>query len=139
MNARLTVAGIARILRAPFIFIGNNEYLMEGFKIGTRARLDDGILSLYLLQRPSRWALLRLAVSSLLGRLHQERDFSSLTTHEIRIDTRHKRLLVATDGEVTMMEMPLLYRIRPGALSVIVPQNAPPADEKDHAHDRSSI
>ena len=46
-----------------------------------------------------------------------------LTTREIRVDTRHKRLRVSTDGEVTMMEMPLLYRIRSRALCVIVPEN----------------
>jgi diacylglycerol kinase family enzyme len=28
---------------------------------------------------------------------------------------------VATDGEVTVMQTPLRYRVRPGALTVIVP------------------
>ena len=123
MNARLTIDGSERVLRAPFIFIGNNEYLMEGFNIGTRARLDGGVLSLYIAHRTGRLGLLRLAFSSLFGRLRQERDFDMLTTREIRVDTRHKRLRVSTDGEVTMMEMPLLYRIRSGALCVIVPEN----------------
>ena len=123
VNARLTIDGSEHVLRAPFIFIGNNEYLMEGFNIGTRARLDGGVLSLYVAQRTGRLGLLRLALSSLFGRLRQERDFDALNTREIRVDTRHKRLRVSTDGEVTMMEMPLLYRIRSRALCVIVPEN----------------
>lgn len=143
LNAQLTINGTVHARRAPFIFIGNNEYLMEGFNIGTRARLDGGILSLYVSHRTSRWGLLRLAVSSLFSRLRQERDFESLTTSEIRIETRHKRLRVATDGEVTMMEMPLCYRIRPGALQVIVPNIVTAAvtapREENDAHDRSSV
>ena len=123
LNTRLTIEGIEHVRRAPFIFIGNNEYSMEGFNIGTRTRLDGGVLSLYVAQRRGRLGLLRLAFSSLFGRLRQERDFDALTAREIRVDTHRKRLRVATDGEVTVMEMPLLYRIRSAALSVIVPQN----------------
>jgi diacylglycerol kinase family enzyme len=35
-------------------------------------------------------------------------------------------LLVALDGEVVRMETPLEYRIRPGALRVLVPQEKMP-------------
>jgi diacylglycerol kinase family enzyme len=44
-----------------------------------------------------------------------------LLATDIEISTRHKRLRVATDGEVTIMATPLCYRIRTGALTVIVP------------------
>ncbi|MEJ7700266.1 MAG: hypothetical protein WKF71_11560 [Pyrinomonadaceae bacterium] len=40
----------------------------------------------------------------------------------LTIETRHKNLLVAFDGEVEMMETPLCYRIHPQALRVIVPK-----------------
>jgi diacylglycerol kinase family enzyme len=42
------------------------------------------------------------------------------------VRTGHKRLRVATDGEVTLMDTPLQYRVRPGDLRVIVP-----ADESE--------
>jgi len=38
-----------------------------------------------------------------------------------RATTAQKCMRVSTDGEVAMMETPLSYRIRPGALTVIVP------------------
>lgn len=126
LNARLTIEGVEHTRRAPFIFIGNNEYSMEGFNIGTRAHLNAGVLSLYMAHRTGRLGLLRLAFSSLFGRLRQARDFDALTTREIRIDTHRKRLPVSTDGEVTVMEMPLHYRIRTAALRVIVPANTEP-------------
>lgn len=113
--------GQSHARRTPFVFIGNNDYTMEGFCIGERTRLDGGSLSLYVAQRPGRLGLLRLGWSALMGKLAQERDFDILSTRSMDIETRHKRLRVATDGEVTVMATPLRYRIRPGALSVIVP------------------
>jgi diacylglycerol kinase family enzyme len=107
--------------RTPFVFIGNNAYTMQGFSIGARDTLDAGRLSLYVAQRPGRLALLRLGWSALCGRLAQERDFDVLSAKSLEIDTRHKRIRVATDGEVTVMLTPLRYRIRPAALRVIVP------------------
>jgi len=122
LNLRLRLAdGKEHARRTPFVFIGNNEYTMQGFSIGERIRLDGGRLSLYVAQRPGRLGLLRLAWSALRGKLAQERDFDVLGTESMEIETRHKHLPVATDGEVTVMATPLRYRIRPGALNVIVP------------------
>jgi diacylglycerol kinase family enzyme len=122
LNLRLRMAdGKEHVRRTPFVFIGNNDYTMAGFAIGERTRLDAGRLSLYVAQRPGRLGLLRLAWSALRGRLAQERDFDVLSTVSMVIETRHKRLRVATDGEVSIMQTPLHYRIRPGALHVIAP------------------
>jgi diacylglycerol kinase family enzyme len=94
---------------------------MQGLAIGERARLDEGVLSLYVAQRPTRLGLLRFAIDALCGRLGEERDFDVLTAPEFDIDTHRRHLLVATDGEVTEMSPPLRYRMRPGALTVLVP------------------
>ena len=107
--------------RSPFVFIGNNDYTMEGFSIGTRSSLRDGRLSIYTTQRRTRGGLIRLAFRALFGRLRQADDFSSVSASCVRIDAPHKRLLVATDGEVVAMETPLNFRVLPGALAVIVP------------------
>jgi diacylglycerol kinase family enzyme len=119
LSARLSVDGVERRLRTPFVFIGNNEYLMEGFAIGERDRLDDGRLSVYVVQRASRASLLLLALRALVGRLKQARDFEAMLAGEIVIESRHRRLRVATDGEITLMAPPLRYRIRPKALLVV--------------------
>ena len=107
--------------RSSFIFIGNNEYRMEGFEIGERERVDAGKLSLYVTQRTGRFGLLRLAVRALLGRLHQARDFDMLTAPAMVVRTPHRQVRVAIDGEVNLMQPPLNYRVRQGALRVLVP------------------
>ena len=112
--------------RTPFVFIGNNRYVMEGFNIGARERLDEGTLSLYVVQRTGRLGLLALALRALFGRLRQARDFDMLCAKKIVIGTRHKQIRVATDGEVNRLVSPLHYRICPAALKVIVPRSSPP-------------
>src|SRR5260370_18532513 len=92
---------------------------MERFNIGRRAYLNKGELSLYITHRTGRLGLLRLALRALLGGLRNERDFTALSTREVWIQTRQRRLRVAFDGETTIIKPPLHYRVRPGALSVI--------------------
>ena len=60
---------------------------------------------------------------ALFGRVRQAREFDAVCAKEIWIETRRrKRLRVANDGEVMIMNAPLHYRIRPRALRVIVPK-----------------
>ena len=121
LNVRLSTDKGEMVRRTPFIFIGNNEYEMESFNVGARSCLDAGQLSLYTSQRTGRLGLLRFAVRALFGGLRHEKDFDAVCTKEVWIDTRRRRLRVATDGEVTVMNTPLHYRVRPGALRVLVP------------------
>lgn len=121
LNVQLQLGDDSHARRTPFVFIGNNEYTMQGFNIGERACIDAGQLCLYVAQRPTRLGLVRLAFHALFGRLAQARDFDVLTARDLLVETRHKRLRVATDGEVNVMATPLRYRIRPGALAVLAP------------------
>lgn len=123
LDVRLNVEGKEFTRRAPFIFVGNNEYEMESFNVGARSCLDKGQLSLYTAHRTGRLGLLRFAVRALFGGLRNEKDFDALCTREVWVETKRKRLNVATDGEVTIMRTPLHYRVRPGALRVIVPKD----------------
>jgi diacylglycerol kinase family enzyme len=124
LSVRLSVDGREMTSRTPFVFIGNNEYEMENFNLGGRSCLDKGQLSLYVAHRTGRLGLLRLAFSALFGRLSKQDDFHATCTKEIWIETRRRRLRVATDGEVTVMTTPLHYRVRPGALRVLVPKQS---------------
>lgn len=121
LSVRMQAEDARLARRTPFVFIGNNEYIMEGLAIGARNRLDAGTLSFYVAQRPGRLGLLRFALRALIGGLKEERDFDVLLSKEMTIETRHKHLHVAFDGEVDKMATPLCYRIRPGALTVMVP------------------
>jgi diacylglycerol kinase family enzyme len=121
LGVSLAVDGDRRVCRTPFVFIGNNVYAMEGFAIGARPRIDDGCLSLYVAPLAGRARLLMLALRALLGRLRPARDFEASVASEIVVESGHRMLRVATDGEVTLMAPPLRYRIEPRALVVLRP------------------
>jgi diacylglycerol kinase family enzyme len=122
LSVRLVASGKNFDLKTPFVFVGNNEYVMERLNIGARERLDRGALSVYVANRTGRLGLFRLALRALLGRLHEEKDFLALVTDQLTIETKHKRLRITFDGEVGSMKPPLRYRSRPGALRVMAPK-----------------
>ena len=121
LDLRIVFEGRQISRRTAFLFVGNNEYEIAGFNLGSRACVDAGNLGLYLTHRTGRLGLFRLAFHALFGRVDQAKDFDVFCVTEARIETRKRRLLVACDGEVAFMETPLLYRTRPAALRVLVP------------------
>lgn len=121
LTLQLEVDGKPLERRSAFVFIGNNDYLMEGFDIGERRSLSAGRLSLYVTQRTGRFGLLGLALRALFGQLRQATDFDMLAAQELVVHTTHRRMSVAMDGEISVMETPLHYRVRPGVLRVAVP------------------
>jgi diacylglycerol kinase family enzyme len=67
--------------------------------------------------------LLALAGEALLG-LVRDADLAAFETDRARMRVHRVEVQVATDGEINVMQAPLHYRIRPGALRVMVPTNA---------------
>lgn len=124
LNVRLRVNDELLERATPFVFIGNNEYAMDLLNVGLRERLDNGVLSIYITHRTGRLRLITLALRVLLGRLRNDKDFLALRSNELQIQSRHKRLRVAFDGEIEVMQPPLEYRVRSRALRVIVPKDA---------------
>jgi diacylglycerol kinase family enzyme len=125
LDLRITFEGQQIFRRTAFLFVGNNEYEIAGFNLGSRTCVNAGKLGLYLSHRTGRFGLFRLAFHALFGRVDQEKDFDAFCVTEARIETRKSRLLVALDGEVERMETPLQYRIRPAVLHVLVPRAKP--------------
>lgn len=121
LSLTLRIDGTEYARRSPFLFVGNNQYDLEGMRPGRRARLNEGLLSVAAAHRTGRIGLLRLAFSALFRRLRRNHDFAILPAHEVWIETRHRHIAVALDGEVVRMKPPLHYRIRAGALRVIGP------------------
>ena len=124
MAVRIIVEDQAIVRRTPFVFVGNNEYKMVGLHAGSRASLVSGHLSVYVLNAERRRGLLLLASRVLFRGVQRVQELDLLTVEEAVIETKRRRLPVATDGEVVPLESPLRYRIRPAALTVHVPAMA---------------
>ena len=119
-GVRICTSDTGLTRRTPLVFIGNNAYSMTGLEIGQRQRLDRGSLSLYIPRRSGRLGLLVTTLRAIFRHSRVTDDFDALSATDIRIETRHKRISLAIDGEVLVETTPLRYRIRPGSLLVIV-------------------
>jgi diacylglycerol kinase family enzyme len=104
----------------PFLFVGNNRYEIAGLEIGTRCSLISGRLWVCMSPRTGRQNLLHLALSALTGRATDD-ELNAFEVEEISVEPGTPRINVSVDGEVSIMNAPLHYRIRPRALGVIVP------------------
>jgi len=117
----IRAAGMAEAYRSPCVFVGNNVYQIKGPSLGTRDRLDEGELSVYVAKQHSRLALLWLSCRAFFGFLNEQRDLRRFNIPAVEISSHHRRLLVSFDGEIETMRSPLHYRIGPHALRVFAP------------------
>jgi diacylglycerol kinase family enzyme len=118
----LRVAGMKAPVETPLLFVGNNKYETGLLGLGRRSAIDRGELCLYAPLARSRLGFVWLSLRAVLGRPDRQRDFLTLEgIEEAEIDSRREMLTVAVDGEAVAMKTPLRYRIRAGALKLIVP------------------
>ena len=106
--------------RTPFLVVANGRYTLTGMNLATRRALDGGRLSIYVAPADGRFGVLTLPLRVVTGRLEADSRFETFQTMEATIDTRHRRVSVALDGEVLTMRPPVSARIRPRSLRTIV-------------------
>ena len=127
LHASIAVGASTFRATTPFVFVGNNEYQLQGLHLGARESLTAGRMQVCLAPRTSRIDLIRIVGAAIAGHLDGNDTLEAFVTTECSIQASHRSLLVSTDGEVTRMRSPLRYRIRPRALRVLVPPPAPEA------------
>lgn len=109
----------------PFLFVGNNRYQTTGMEIGTRSKLDSGRLWVCTAPQAGSRNFLKEALRVLVGRA-PDQELNAFEAEEIWVDPGTTRVNVSTDGEVTLMNAPLHYRIRAKVLRVVVPRQKTP-------------
>ena len=124
LGVELELHGVVRRCTTPLLFVGNNAYKIDGGRLGRRERLDEGMLSLFLVPHATRAGMLRLLLAALIGRLRNDSKLEAFTVTSVSVRADRRRLRVAFDGEVKRMPPPLHYRTLPGALRVIAPAEA---------------
>jgi len=110
-----------RHVRSPFVFVGNNEYAIDGGRIDVRSSLQGGVLQLCLAPNATRSQMTRIVLAAIAGRLGTVTGFESVPTTELTITASSRRVGVSLDGELTVLESPLRYLTRRRALQVMVP------------------
>jgi diacylglycerol kinase family enzyme len=114
---RVTIEG--KKYKTPFIFVGNNDYHLRNPSGPGRKKLDEGMLSAYMLLARSRMAMFAVLGNALIGKLRQDKKVKTWKTTELHIETRHKTVDVSHDGELTTLKSPLEYKLLPKSLRII--------------------
>ncbi len=122
LRVAIEVDGRTRRFRTRALAVSNNLMSDTRGPIPARDSLDAGVLGFYVACETSRWALLRIALRMLAGTWQGDLAMEkfSATSAILSLD-RARPLSVMNDGEPSQFQTPLHYRIRPGALHVIVP------------------
>ena len=104
----------------PFLFVGNNKYETVGAEIGRRTSLTSGRLWVCMAPHAGRVDLMGMAWRMLRDHAG-DHELNAVEVEEFWVEPGTPRVTVSADGEVSLMTAPLHYRIRPGALGVILP------------------
>ncbi|MBK3399796.1 MULTISPECIES: diacylglycerol kinase family protein [Methylobacterium] len=123
-RAVLTLAGESRRVRFRTLAVVCGDYREGLGQVLSRAGVDGGHLTLYLVETLSAARLVRLGLGFAVGEWRRLPDLERHETDALMLDAR-KALRVMNDGEVVLIAPPLHYRLRASALRVLVPAEDP--------------
>lgn len=105
--------------------VSNNPYVLTSLSgFASRPKLDTGELGIATVQVGGALDVARFVVAQWLGRLRSFHGFDEWTT--ARFDVGSGAAVEAgVDGEALQFDPPVEFRIRPGALRVRLPEDAP--------------
>jgi diacylglycerol kinase family enzyme len=104
----------------PLVFIGNNQYQIDRLGFPARTNLEGGKLSLYVLRRAGRRQLAKLAWRTTVGKDEPPEIVEAFTPKQVTVTSRrHRTMLVALDGEVSRMKLPLKVEMNSKNLRVL--------------------
>jgi diacylglycerol kinase family enzyme len=105
----------------PLLFVGNNDYRTDIGAPGSRERLDEGHLSVFVMRKKTRRGMIAASIRALFNRTRPDDMVALDRVERLRVATHRSQLAVSLDGEVVRAEAPLDYKIRKKALRVIAP------------------
>ena len=119
-TVRIGANGETSSYRSSLVMVGNNSYRMKGLDAGARDSLRGGALAVYVVESQGKVALARLVWQIITGHAREAEELEVYHATDVTIETEGSSGPVTRDGEVEQMEMPLKYRIRAGAIQVLV-------------------
>ena len=126
----IELAGKTTALRTPTLFIGNNHLQLSQVGIHEHAdAVNRGELAGIAVRPIGTLALLGLLARGVIGRLGDADNIDSFSFRTLKVAMRGKRRVkVATDGEITWMTPPLVFKVADTPLLLMVPAAADRAE-----------
>lgn len=122
---RLTIEidGKTRDIRTPSLFVGNNRLQFDRLGLEEGEALEHGQLAAIVVKPIGTLAMLGLAFRGALGRLGDAEHVVSFPIQKLTVHPHRRRhIKIATDGEVMPMAAPLVFKVAPQPLMLMVPR-----------------
>jgi diacylglycerol kinase family enzyme len=116
-----TSGGNKRVERLRAIAVANNAYDEGLGRFFSRSSLCGGSLSLYLLKRLRFADALRMGTAMLLGSWQHDKAIEIMDVCQVSVRVKRPMVKAMVDGEIETLDVPLVCRIRPRALRILVP------------------
>lgn len=114
-------------LRTTTIFVGNNRMQLQRLGLPDPEVVTRGLLAGVVVKPVGRWGLLGLALMGAMGRLAQASAAQDFVFRHMTVTPRHARsrrpVRVAIDGEVAVMQTPLVFQVAPRPLQLLLPDD----------------
>jgi diacylglycerol kinase family enzyme len=109
---------------AQLILISNNPYQLDRLAgIGSRPRLDTGMLGVVAIELTSPTEAGVLAALEMLGQVARSGSWTEWSTERFEVES-HSPVVAAIDGEAVVLEPPLVFTTSPSTLRVRLPPSA---------------
>lgn len=122
---QIELKGESHDLRTTTLVVNNNRLQLEQLGVPEAPAVDEGRLVAVLLPPSGKVALLGLALRGAAGQLGSAKNVERIEFRRMRVKAgrgeRRKRMKVAVDGEVLVLQSPLVFEIAPRALRLVAP------------------
>jgi diacylglycerol kinase family enzyme/membrane-associated phospholipid phosphatase len=110
-----------KTLQTSLFFLGNSTYLPSGIAPSRRARMDDGLLDVRIVETGRRFSKLRILAALALSRLERSPLYHELRVPEFTFKAVDGPTVLAHDGEVGTEVTEATFNVRYRALPVFRP------------------
>lgn len=117
--------GSTREIRTSTLFVGNNRLQLEQIGMKEAPLLEQGLLVAIAPRAIGRLAQILLSLRGAAGRLSDAGNVMSFAFRSITVTRpgrRRRPVKIATDGEVTRLDMPLEFHVAPEPLFLLKPE-----------------
>ena len=121
MTISLTTEEEDYLFTSRFVFVCNNPTELEYFNLPGRQCIEADKFAVHVPRPLSPPGIVRLGFRMLGRRAKEGRDFETFCARELSFEIKPSIVPVSLDGEVEMMQSPLHYRLRLGALRIRLP------------------
>ena len=121
MTIRLRTETGEHLIRSRFVFVCNNPEELHYFNLPGLECIEANKFAVYVPHPLTPAGILRLGFRMLARQAQESRDFERFCARDLLLEIEPASVPVSLDGEVRIMQSPIHYRLRVGALRIRVP------------------